>query len=116
MHELAVCQGLLKQVDRIAAEHKASAVEAIYIQVGPLSGVEPELLESAFPLARAGTIASNAQLVIHAMPVRIHCDKCNTESVAAPNRLLCSKCGGWQTRLVGGNELLLERIELQAEH
>lgn len=116
MHELAVCQGLLQQVNRIAAEHNARRVEKIHIQVGPLSGVETDLLESAFPIARAGTLASDARLIIHTMPVRVHCEICDTESDATPNRLLCAQCGDWHTRLVGGDELLLERIEMQAEH
>lgn len=116
MHELAICQGLMNQLDRIAAENHASRVEKIYLHIGPLSGVVPELLQSAFSIACTNTVAAQAQLIIHALPVRVYCDRCDSESEASANRLVCGKCGNWQTRLLSGDELLLQRVELQTEH
>lgn len=112
MHELSVCQGMLGQIEAIARSHRASGVRRIRVQVGPLSGIEPRLLEQAFPLARAGTVAEHAELVIESLPVRVHCDTCDSDSDAAPNRLLCGTCGDWHTRLVSGDELLLASVEL----
>lgn len=115
MHELSVCQSLLNQVSGIAAEHHATCVDRIFLQVGPLSGVEPELLQSAFPIARADTIAGDAELVIHTMPIKVRCKTCHAETAAKANRLICGKCGDWKTDLLSGDELLLERIEMQTE-
>jgi len=112
MHELSICQSLLDQVERIAQDHRATRVERILLRVGPLSGVEPALLRNAYPLAAAGTIAESADLVIEPAPVRVHCNDCGAETDAAPNRLLCGACGGWQTRLISGDELLLANLEL----
>lgn len=116
MHELSVCKGLLEQVAQVASPHHPARVSSIHLQIGPLSGVDPALLESAFPVARAGTVAAEARLVIRTMPVRVLCTACNTESDATPNRLVCMQCGSQHTRLVGGDELLLERIELSGIH
>ncbi|MGD9000882.1 MAG: hydrogenase maturation nickel metallochaperone HypA [Granulosicoccaceae bacterium] len=116
MHEFAICENLLKQVSGIVAEHNGSGVDSIHLQVGPLSGVVPELLRSAFPIAAANTVAAGAQLVIHQAPVRVHCQHCHAESEASPNRLLCAACGDWHTQLLSGDELLLERVELKTEH
>ena len=113
MHELSVCQNLIAQVNQIAWSNNASRVDKIYLQVGPLSGVEPILLEAAFPLASAGTIAANAQLVIHTNAITIRCNHCQAQSEAEANHLVCGSCGAWQTELLGGNELLLERLEMQ---
>jgi hydrogenase nickel incorporation protein HypA/HybF len=112
MHELSICQALLDQVERIAAENGANAVERILLRVGPLSGVEGSLLQHAYPLAAAGTIAENAELVIEAAPVRVACSDCGAETDAIPNRLLCGDCGSYKTRLVSGDELLLANLEL----
>jgi Zn finger protein HypA/HybF involved in hydrogenase expression len=57
MHELSVCQALIGQVERVARENDARRVISIVIDHGPLSGVEPQLL-NAYPSAAAGTIAS----------------------------------------------------------
>lgn len=112
MHELSICQALLDQVERIAVEHGASAVERILLRVGPLAGVEGSLLRHAFPLVAAGTVAENAELVIEAAPVRVACNDCGAETDATPNRLLCGDCGSYKTRLVSGDELLLANLEL----
>ncbi len=116
MHELAVCQGLLRQVAAIAREHGARRVTRIVVHVGPLSGVEAPLLEQAFPLAAADSVAQEAELVIERLPVRVRCNTCGAESEARPNRLLCGACGDWHTRLIGGDELLLASVELEREN
>jgi hydrogenase nickel incorporation protein HypA/HybF len=112
MHELSVCQSLLDQVQRIAADHGAERVERILLRIGPLSGVEPALLRNAYPLAAAGSIAEHAVLDIEPAPVRVHCVTCGAETDAIPNRLLCGECGDWHTRLVSGDEMLLANLEL----
>ncbi len=114
MHELSVCQALLSQVTEIAGDHQAVAVERILIEVGPLSGIEPELLARAFTIARAGTCAARAQLSIEATEVSVECLACGAHTPAAPSRLLCGCCGGYRTRVLTGDELRLRRVELRA--
>lgn len=112
MHELSICAALLDQVEQIARDHGATRVERILLKVGPLAGVEPSLLQHAYPLAAAGTLAESAELVIEPSEVRVLCNACGVESAATANRLLCAGCGSFQTRLVSGDELLLARLEL----
>lgn len=113
MHELSVCQALIAQVEDIARQHQAAAVTAVNVRIGPLSGVEPGLLEQAFPLASAGTVAQASRLVIEKLPVRVRCDTCGAETAAEANRLVCGSCGDWHTRLVSGDEMLLASVELE---
>ncbi len=112
MHELSVCQALIRQVDEVARRHGARRVKAIHLDIGPLSGVEPELLRRAYDLAAAGSAAQDALLCIEAAPVRVHCEDCGAETAAEINRLLCARCGAWRTRLVSGDEMLLRSVEL----
>ena len=112
MHELSVCQGLLTQVEEIARNEKARHVDLIRLQIGPLSGVVPELLQQAFSIARAGTAAADAELAIETLPIRIRCTQCGAENDAPPNRLLCASCGDYRTQLLSGDELLLASVEL----
>jgi len=112
LHELSVCQALLAQVSQIAAGRGATAVERIVIEIGPLSGVEPALLERAFTVVRAGSCAAHAVLSIETPGVTIRCLTCDAESRAAPNRLICGVCGGYRNRIVAGDELRLRRVEL----
>lgn len=113
MHELAICRALIDQVEGIAVEQQAARVVTIVVRVGPLSGVEAELLQRAYPLASAGTIASDARLVIESQPVTVRCSACGQESTVVPNRLLCGSCGDWRTQVVSGDEMLLATVELE---
>lgn len=114
MHELSICQALVDQLEGIAAQHPGKQVADVYLGIGPLSGVVPQLLSDAFSVARAGSCASTATLHIHESEIIIRCLSCGKQSPAKANRLLCSHCGEWRTDLVSGDELLLERVELEA--
>jgi hydrogenase nickel incorporation protein HypA/HybF len=111
MHELAICQALIAEVEDIA-RRRAARVNEIRVAIGPLSGIEPQLLRDAFPLACAGTSADGARLAIEPTELRVRCRSCGAESAAAPNRLLCGACGDWRTNLVSGDEMMLLRVEL----
>jgi hydrogenase nickel incorporation protein HypA/HybF len=113
MHELAICQALMNQVAHIAAERNARSVVSIVIGMGPLSGVEAQLLQHAYPVASAGTVAEGAELVIENLPVRVSCTRCGAESDAMPNKLVCKACGDWRTNLISGDELMLMSVELE---
>jgi len=113
MHELAVCQALIEEVEAIAENARAGAVTDIHVGIGPLSGIEWALLRDAFPIAAAGSKARDARLHLHRKPVTVHCNECGRDSAAAANRLLCAYCNNWRTQLVGGDELLLERVCLE---
>ena len=112
MHEMSICQALLDQVERIAREQRASQVDSIVLSIGPLSGVEPVLLNRAFEVARLQTIAENSTLEIETGPVVVECRSCGASGEAGVNRLLCPSCGDWQVNVVQGDELLLMRLEV----
>ncbi len=112
MHELSVCLALTRTVTGIAKRHGADRIERIRLLVGPLSGIETPLLEHAFPRAAAGTPADGARLEIRAAPVVVTCTACGAETTCAPNRLLCGDCGDFRTRVVSGEEMLLESVDL----
>ena len=113
MHELSICQGLLRQVQQVAADNNARSVELIRLRIGGLSGVEPPLLERAFEIARAGTIASEAVLEIEEGPVVVRCRECGASSAVAVNRLICQYCGEWRVTVTEGEELLLLSVEIE---
>ena len=113
MHELSVCQGLMRQVERIARENDARSVERILLRVGGLSGVEPPLLKRAFEIARMGTLAENARLEIEEGPVAVKCQECGGSSVVPVNRLVCSYCGEWKVNVTQGEELMLLSLDLE---
>ena len=102
----------MSQVETIAHEHHAVRITSITVGIGPLSGVEEQLLKNAYPVASAGTIADGADLQVRLTPLLVKCTKCGKQSEVKPNRLVCGYCGEWRTELISGDELLLLCIEL----
>ena len=112
MHELSVCRALLEQLAAIAENNEAHRIGAITLRIGPLAGVEPQLLRTAFRLASVGSVAENASLAIEHVPLRVRCQECGAETGATTTKLCCGVCGDWRTQLISGDELLLESVEL----
>jgi len=114
LHELSLCDDLLSQVIAIAAQHQAESVESITVNIGELSGIEPSLLNTAFSLLKAGTVAERAELIIQQSAVIVSCSQCNTQAEVAANRLLCPACGSADTLLLSGDEMILASVALFA--
>jgi hydrogenase nickel incorporation protein HypA/HybF len=66
----------------------------------------------AFGIARAGSIAENAELQVEEKPVVVWCESCGVETHAAVNALLCGRCRSWRVDLRSGGELLLKSVDL----
>ena len=113
MHELSLCEDLMDQVLTIAKAHHAEKVVRIIVRIGPLSGIEPLLLESAFSISRAGTLAEEAEFLTEVLPIHVLCNSCGVESEAVVNNLVCGSCGGYNTKLLSGDELILARVEIE---
>jgi hydrogenase nickel incorporation protein HypA/HybF len=112
MHELSICLGLMTKVEQVALDNGATAVETIFLSVGPLSGIEPSLLKRAFEIARLGTIAESAELDIQTGAIIVECSECGASSEVLLYHLVCGSCGNWRVRVTQGEELLLTSLEL----
>ena len=112
MHEMSIAMDLLDQVETVRVKNFAKKIVRIELAMGPLSGVEPDLLTRAFSIVRVGTAAEKAEITYRVPPVRVLCQSCGIESDAPPNKLLCSQCNDWHVTVTSGEDMLLERIEL----
>jgi hydrogenase nickel incorporation protein HypA/HybF len=112
MHEYSIVQALLDRVEVEARAHSATSVHRLRVQIGEQSGVEPDLLEAAFEMARMRTICETARLEIVSVAAQWACRVCGAD--IAPGQVLrCSLCDS-PARLVSGDEIVLERIEMEA--
>nr|VFK61448.1 MAG: hydrogenase nickel incorporation protein HypA/HybF [Candidatus Kentron sp. TUN]VFK61844.1 MAG: hydrogenase nickel incorporation protein HypA/HybF [Candidatus Kentron sp. TUN]VFK70372.1 MAG: hydrogenase nickel incorporation protein HypA/HybF [Candidatus Kentron sp. TUN] len=115
MHEFSLCQALVRQIESIAKDHNTQAVRRIVLQIGPLSGAEIPLIEQAFPLVAAGTLAQDALLTIESAPVIVRCRMCGFTNETQPNQLSCAACGDLGTELISGDRMTLMQLEMEIE-
>jgi hydrogenase nickel incorporation protein HypA/HybF len=111
MHEYSIVAALITQVEGIARQHGASAVHRLHLQLGELSGVETELLATAYRTFRERSVCQAASLEIHPVAARWSCPRCD-HAFAKGQVLRCPRCD-LPARLAEGDEIILERIELE---
>lgn len=111
MHEYSIVQALVERVEREARARHAAAVHRLSVRIGDLSGVDVELLETAFATFRDRTICQDAALDVERVSARWECPECLAE-VRAGSLLRCVDCGA-PARLASGDEIVLDRIEME---
>jgi hydrogenase nickel incorporation protein HypA/HybF len=112
MHEYALVQDLLEQVTAQARAHGATGVKRITVGMGELAGVDPDLFTTAFETFRAAAhVARDAELSVHWVDARWVCGRCE-QPLERGAVLRCPGCGV-PGRLAAGDELILERVELE---
>ncbi len=113
MHELSLVTSLFEVLEEEARKHGAMRVLSVRLRVGVMSGVVPDLLESAFDMYKKGTIAESSRLEIVVVPVKLRCPDCAGETVREDADFSCVACGSRRVEIVEGRELVVERIELE---
>ena len=114
MHEQSLVRALLSQVAQVREENGRRNVTAIHVEVGPLSGVEPELLTSAFLQLRTDSCASQAELVLQHVDLLGYCSLCKTESLIEDFNFRCPNCSEGLS-VTCGDSLTLTSITLADE-
>lgn len=115
MHELSLIASVFDVLEENARAHGAARVTKVVLQVGRMSGVVPDLLESAFDTYKQGTLAEGARLEIVDVPVRLRCSDCGGEAAREDSDFSCAACGSRRVEIVAGRELVVERIELETD-
>jgi hydrogenase nickel incorporation protein HypA/HybF len=111
VHEYSIVQALVERVDAEARARRATAVHRLSIRVGELSGVEVQLLTTAYETFRERTICERATLDVELVPARWECPACGS-AIGRGERLTCRACAA-PARLVQGDEIMLDRIEME---
>jgi hydrogenase nickel incorporation protein HypA/HybF len=113
VHELSLVASVFDILEEKAREQGASRVTAVVLRVGRMSGVVPELLESAFDIYKKGTLAEGGRLEIVIVPVKLLCPDCGGASVREDTDFSCAACGSRRVEIVEGREIFVEKIELE---
>lgn len=113
MHELSIVESLMQRVEQEAQACGASKVHAIEVSIGELSGVEVDLLRSAYSLFREASRYPDAELRITSVAARWECPQCKRPAERG-KPLRCAACDR-PMRLEQGDEIVLQRLEMEVE-
>jgi hydrogenase nickel incorporation protein HypA/HybF len=112
MHELAIADSVVDIAIRHARGRRVTKVE---LRVGHLRQVVPSALEFAFELIAQGTPVEDAELVMEQVPAAIRCNACGTDATLTAFPACCPRCGALDVDVTGGEELLVDSLELEED-
>jgi hydrogenase nickel incorporation protein HypA/HybF len=115
MHEMSIAVEMMRQIERLVAEHGVDRVEEVTVVVGVLRQVVPEALTAAFEAASTGTSAEGARLHIETAPACVRCRGCGEEFSPAVDAYLCSRCGRADVDIIEGNEIVIGSLTCERE-
>lgn len=114
MHELSIAIDLIDAASGRAREEGAQRIRAMYLRIGPLSGVVIRALESAFRVASQGTLADGALLDVEQVPLTLYCASCDaTKAAADVYSFCCPDCGTPTSDVRSGRELEVKALEIE---
>lgn len=109
MHEYSLVQALVARVDEELRRRGDARVHRLKVRLGELAGVDPGLFTTAYEMFREGSVCAGARLELAQVAARWECPACG-RSIRRGEKLQC--CGA-PARLVEGDDLILDQIELE---
>ena len=113
MHEYSIVQSLLDSCDKNAKENNATKVIKVVVKIGVMSGVEPELLKTAFDTFKEKTICEEAEFIINMQSVVVKCNECQKESTLKELKYTCQICDSLDLEIIDGEDMYLMQLELE---
>jgi hydrogenase nickel incorporation protein HypA/HybF len=114
MHEYSLVQALVDRVEEEAAKRGARAIHALTVRIGELSGVDPELLQTAYDTFREGTLCAKAPLTLERVAATWSCPRCGGR-IPRGAALRCTACDVPARLDDGGDALMLNGIEMEVD-
>ena len=113
MHKMAIAEGILDIALDYAAKNDAKTIGCISLLLGEMSGVETEALTFCFSAVVRGTIAEDAELKLHRVPLMGRCRSCGKEVHIEQSDFICPACHTGQLDIISGREMQVEYLEVE---
>jgi hydrogenase nickel incorporation protein HypA/HybF len=122
MHEFSFAYNIFKVAETTALKYNAKKITEVYLEIGELTLIVPELLKQSFKMATKGSIAEDAELIIEITPGKIQCRECgkiskvtlNDEAYLTGLQLFqCQHCKSKDTEIIDGKKANVKNIKIQ---
>ena len=115
MHEASLVMGMLPILEENLRKHNGKEITKITVKIGRLAGVEIEIFRFAYESIKGEySWLKNSELVIEEVPIVYKCNDCGTEFIGESSHFEpCPKCGSFAVEMIKGEELFVEKIEIE---
>ncbi|MCX6935936.1 MAG: hydrogenase maturation nickel metallochaperone HypA [Verrucomicrobia bacterium] len=85
----------------------------VSVAVGEMLHLLPDSVQMHYQLRTQGTPLEGVKLILREVPVRVLCNTCGfSGDVEDHHLLMCSKCGARDVKMLSGNEITIDAIEI----
>ncbi|NCA86109.1 MAG: hydrogenase maturation nickel metallochaperone HypA [Clostridia bacterium] len=112
MHEFSIAVNIVDIAVEHAEKANARRVNEVELEIGELSGVVYEAMETAMEAAIKDTLLEGAEVKIIRIAGRGHCSDCGKEFGLANLFDPCPECGAFNPEVLAGKELRIKSINV----
>jgi hydrogenase nickel incorporation protein HypA/HybF len=116
LHELSLATSVMDFLEGLSKEQGFKKIEAVYIEIGGMTHIDPAQFRFSLKLVSQGTVAEGCRIYIKRRDPVLRCNSCGKEIKinlkdlgSMPLSFRCQSCGG-ELRVEKGRELLLKRV------
>ena len=112
MHEFSIAMNIVDIAEKEVRKHQAERVEAIELDIGRLSGIEPAALDFAWDQAVIRTVLEKAERKINYVKGKALCRTCGREFEIEYVFDECPHCHSYEKDFLSGRELIVKSLTL----
>ncbi len=112
MHELSICQSMLRIVDATMEKHPGAKLMRIFLEIGKGATIEPVLLKDAFEIVTHDGPYAGTELVIKDIPLVGRCRSCGRSFEYEEIALGCPSCESIDIEIESGLEMNIKELEI----
>lgn len=112
MHEMSIAEGILDIALETMKNNDASVIHSVQLDLGLISGVEPDALLFCWDALTKGTPAEKSKIDIHTIPIKGQCLDCDTIFDVQDYKFICPHCESHFVNTIGGRELQVTSIDI----
>lgn len=114
MHEIGTLYKIVKSVEKIAIENKATKVEFIALDIGELTGMMPIFFENYYPIViEDKPMFNGSTLKMTEIAGEGICNNCGEKYNIKAYEGACPVCGSRDKEILSGRELLIHEIGIR---
>jgi hydrogenase nickel incorporation protein HypA/HybF len=110
MHELSIAISIIELAEEEARKANANSISKIEVEIGDMAGVEKEALQFCWDSAILGTMAAEAELVIHSVAGEAHCLECGKDFPIEHFFAECPFCKSYRYEVTKGKKLRVSSL------
>ena len=113
LHEMSVATSLMRVLSKKLVELAPCKLTALELTVGELSGIDRESLRFALDTLVTEAGYDGVELRFEPGPAVFACIACNWQGQLDSFTLVCPDCNGAALDIIAGQDVSLERIEIE---